>query len=513
MSSANLQAPTPAEDARREPPRLVAPEVWAALGILAWFALFRGGPLINDTAWHLWVSRSLSGGARLYRDVLEVNPPLWFWIGSGVERSAAALAVPSLAALIAMFAGCAIVAILLIGRLLDDVRARWAFCAALILTLFLTSGFALGQREQFALLVTFPYVALSIRRASGDAVPLALAIAVGALAAPGFALKHYFVLVPILLELWLFARTRRMALRPELALLVIAGLAYGAAILLFTPDYLTVMVPLLRLAYDGFSGDPLLLKLELAVLVLGWLAIRLAKRPVPLAAQGAGVAAAGWLLAYFVQGKGFEYHLIPALGCGLAALFAFFAISRPQGLPAWAAAVAALLAALAIPFSAGPARFDQAARHATAHLPDGARVAILTPAGSTSWPLVEERRFAWDSPHMTYWMLGAVWRDQRAGGTSAQLTALGRSVAGEAARSIACTRPELVLVDTRFDHLAGPGGMMGFFERNSKLADELSGYRQRPDVAYLKVYERAGDMAPSAECSPAGSTVPITGRK
>ena len=503
MSSATLQSPTPADDGRRaHPRRLAAPEVWAALGIIAWFALFRGGPLINDTAWHLWVSRSLGTGAQLYRDVLEVNPPLWFWIGSGVERLAEPLGVPSLAALVAMFAGCAIASILLTCRLLDDVRARWAFCAALVLTLFLTSGFALGQREQFALIVTLPYVALTARRASGHEVPLTLAIAVGALAAPGFALKHYFVLVPILLELWLFARTRRFSLRPELAVLIIAGLAYAAAILLLTPEYLTVMVPLLRLAYGGFSGDPLLLKLELAVLVLGWLAIRLAQRPVPMAAQGAGVAAAGWLLAYLLQGKGFEYHLIPALGCGLAALFAFLAVSRPRGLAVWATATAALLAAFAIPFTAGPARFDQAARHATAHLAEGARVAILTPAGSTSWPLVEERRFTWHSPHMTYWMLGAVWRDQREGGTSAELNALGRSVAGEAARSIACARPELVLVDTRFDHLAGPGGVQEFFQRNANLSAALSSYRARPDVAYLKVYERMGNAAPSPGCGP-----------
>lgn len=488
------------------------PELWAALGIFVWFALFRGGPLINDTGWHLWVSRAVKQGALLYRDILEVNPPLWFWLGSGVERLAAVFQIPSLAALVAMFAGCALVSILLTSRLLEDAKVRSAYHAALILTLFLTSGFALGQREQFALIMTLPYVAITARRASGDAVPWAIAVAVGALAAPGFALKHYFVLVPILLELSLYARNRRLSLRPELAVLIIAGLAYGAAILLFTPDYLTVMVPLLRLAYGGFSGDPLLLKLELAVLVLAWLAIRLAKRPVPLAAQGAGVAATGWLLAYLMQGKGFEYHLIPALGCGLAALFAFLALARPQPSPAWGSAIAALLAALAIPFTAGPARFDQAARHATAHLPDGARVAILTPAGSTSWPLIEDRRFVWDSPHMTYWMLGAVWRDQREGGKSAELKALGRSVAGEAARSIACKRPALVLVDTRFDHLAGPGGVMGFFERNANLTAVLRGYRARPDVAYLKVYERVGDAAPSLGCAPAASKVPLTGK-
>jgi hypothetical protein len=482
------------------------PEVWASLGVVAWFLLFRGGPLINDTAWHLWVSRSVNGGAVLYRDILEVNPPLWFWIGGAVDRAAEPLGMDGLAALLALFAASALLSVLLIGRLLPSRRERWAVHAALLLTLFLTSGFALGQREQFALIVTLPYIALCVRRAQGDPVPAWIAIAVGALAAPGFALKHYFLLVPLLLELWLLARTRRFRLRPELATLAAAGVAYVALMATITPAYFTVMVPLLRLAYDGFSGDPLLVKLEIAVLVLTWLAIRLRNGAVPLAAQAAAVAALGWLLAYLVQRKGFEYHLIPALGCGLAALFAAFADGDWRR--AWTARVAAsaaLLAALAIPFTAGPPRYDQAAKLATASLEDGASIAVLSPAGSTAWPLVEERRFVWNSPHMTYWMLGAVWRDQRESGKSPELRALWRSVARQAVQSIACTRPEMILIDTRFGHLAGPGGLPGFFARNSELEAVLRGYRSAGAVDYLEVYQRVGGDAPQVECAPRAS--------
>ena len=332
-------------------------------------------------------------------------------------------------------------------------------------------------------------------------------MATALLAAPGIALKHYFILVPLGLEIWLFARTRRFALRPEIAVLVLAALMYGAAIAILTPDYLSTMVPLIRLAYRGFDGDPLLLKLELLVLFLTWLTVKLRGGSVPLASQAAGVAAIGWLLAYLWQGKGFEYHLVPALGCSLAALFSILAES-PLPRPALLAACGALAAALAIPVTAGASRHDQAAQRATANLPDGATILVLSPSGSTAWPLVEQRRFGWPSRHMTLWMLGAVWSDARNGGHSPQLQALGRSISAEAGVALACARPHQILVDTRFEHLAGAGGILEFFRRDPAFRSGLIGYAQRGDVAYLKVFERKRAQPrrpePPLSCPPGG---------
>ncbi len=57
-----------------------------------------------------------------------------------------------------------------------------------------------GQREQLALIASLPYAALMARQYAGRPVPPALAIVVAVIGAYGFALKHYFVLVPLLLE-------------------------------------------------------------------------------------------------------------------------------------------------------------------------------------------------------------------------------------------------------------------------------------------------------------------------
>ena len=65
-----------------------------------------------------------------------------------------------------------------------------------------------GQGEQLSLIASLPYAALIARRYAGRPVPPALAIAVAVIGAYGFALKHYFVMVPLLLEAWMMLRQR-----------------------------------------------------------------------------------------------------------------------------------------------------------------------------------------------------------------------------------------------------------------------------------------------------------------
>ena len=41
---------------------------------------------ISDVAWQLWIARRMHAGANLYRDIIETNPPLWFWMALPVDR-------------------------------------------------------------------------------------------------------------------------------------------------------------------------------------------------------------------------------------------------------------------------------------------------------------------------------------------------------------------------------------------------------------------------------------------
>ncbi len=43
------------------------------------------GTVDPDVAWQLWIAHQVNHGGRLYRDMVEVNPPLWFWMALPVD--------------------------------------------------------------------------------------------------------------------------------------------------------------------------------------------------------------------------------------------------------------------------------------------------------------------------------------------------------------------------------------------------------------------------------------------
>ncbi|WP_205478995.1 hypothetical protein [Sphingomonas arenae] len=482
------------------------PEITAFAALVVWVAVFWNGPLINDVGWQLWIGRQINSGSRLYVDILELNPPLWFWFGALIERTTDATGVTgarSLTVALALLAGAGV---LLCRRLLPDRAQRLALCGALVLTLFLTSPFALGQREQLTAVTILPYLALVSARAEGRRIKAPPAIAVALFAAVGLALKHYFALAPLALEVWLLWRTRRWSLRPEFVTLVLAGVGYLGSIALFTPAYLTTMVPLLRTAYGGYN-QPLPIQLRepalfAALFTAGVLILRDQKRP-PLAGA-AIVATAAFTIGYFLQAKAFAYHAVPLLATTLVALLLglFTAGNAKQPLIGKLLGLLASGCALAVPFAAGAARYDQAAGRATAALPHGSAITALTASGVTVWPLVQERGFRWHSPHMMLWMLAPAWSERQDGRIDPALEQLAATTRRQAALEIACKRPAMVLVDRRYDSIVPEGSVFRFFVGDPVFRTAIRNYEPAPDADYLQVFRRrGGDGAPPQMCS------------
>src|SRR5690349_5890547 len=89
-------------------PAIASRPLWVALALTAVLTLFRlSGTVDSDVAWQLWIARRLHEGADLYRDIIETNPPLWFWMALPVDRLAAILGVRVDSALIAVMGGLA----------------------------------------------------------------------------------------------------------------------------------------------------------------------------------------------------------------------------------------------------------------------------------------------------------------------------------------------------------------------------------------------------------------------
>jgi hypothetical protein len=390
---------------------------WLALILIAICApIFFSIQITHDAAWQMWIGRQLLYGADLYTDIIEINPPLWFWLAEPLAAVSRAMSIDSLDTLVAFFIVCITISMLLIDRLMHDWpdRRRLLLLIAFVIVAMPPGNF--GQREQFTLIATVPYVLLIGRRASGRGVTAGLAIIVGCFAAVGFALKPHFALVPAILELWL----RRSIVRPETIMLAVIALIYGASVVLIEPDYFTNIVPLARKAYGSFGHfRPLILCLTAIPFVFAFFV-----RPARDGVSGALlVAALTFYLVFVWQLKGFAYQALPAMGLLVLALVAsLHGSTKVQATAALGAAALAILPNL-VPYHTS----------AWADVPKGSSYAALSVAPRAAWPLVEERQLTWPLNAISLWMAPAVQSKVRA----------------SVIRDLQCNPPTYLLVDDR----------------------------------------------------------------
>lgn len=215
--------------------------------------------LTHDVVWQLWIARQIIHGAELYRDIMELNPPLWFWSAVPLEWVGAAFDVPAGRLLVQVVVAGAALSALAVGKLTEPdspIRRGTIMLLAFLLTTVMPL-YDFGQREQLALICALPYAALIARRQAGSDIRVLFALLVGIGAAYGFALKHYFAIIPIALEGWLLlhsGRNRWRPFRPETIALAVGALSYSAAVLIFTPEFLRTMLPMVQAAYHGYES-------------------------------------------------------------------------------------------------------------------------------------------------------------------------------------------------------------------------------------------------------------------
>ena len=483
-----------------------------ALVVTALVTAFRmTGTVDSDVAWQLWIAQRMHAGANLYRDIIETNPPLWFWMAAPVERVAALLNVrlePVLAVFVGALVGLSLAATdRLIRHIGEKRRALFLGYAALVLAA--VPWMHLGQREQIVIIGTLPYVALANARRSEAAVPAGLAIAIGAGAALGFALKQYFLIVPLALELWLAARLRKSwrPIRPETIALIVVGATYAASIFLFERDFLTSIVPLIRLAYGVFGAPSLRFMFGpfaiLGLLILGFVAAQvrsLTGRRAPLT-EVLLVAAFAFAAVYFIQFKGWPYHALPLLGFGSLALAALLAEieAAPPLLRVAGPALLALPLFLSVEEQLNPALPSPDMRAALAGMKPGDAVAFLTTETAVPWSVTLQGRYRYAPRYNGYWMMRAIIRNELAGGPDPRLTQLGKSIVAETVSDFACMPPRRIFVSRP---RPGEDGfdILSFFQRDPRFVAMLSHYRVRSRTS-LETYELSTPLPrPSGPC-------------
>ena len=201
-----------------------------------------------DTAWLLYATERMLDGARLYVDLIEVNPPLIIWLDTipvalarGLGTTSELMFTALVLALVLMSAGWsrALLARLFPGR---PILVRCLALLILFVLLPLTRE-DYGQREHLFLALALPYIWITALRTAGASVGRIESWAAGLAAGIGIGLKPYFVLLWIALELFMIVCSSRKLprLRPESLAVVGVGCAYLLTVALVTPAYFGVV--------------------------------------------------------------------------------------------------------------------------------------------------------------------------------------------------------------------------------------------------------------------------------
>ena len=318
-------------------------------------------PVNHDVAAVIDFAMRWQHGEVLYRDLIDMNPPLIFLLTRGAIALWAPFGVgPIPAVLLSVLALCilstVLVLVLLRGLPLGPVESA---AAAVGLPLILViASYDFGQREHLMLAASLPYLVLAARRAEKVPTPRVLAIAVALLAALFLALKPHFLSIPALIEFYILCRVGLRGFRDPVPWAMAAlWVGYLALIRFAFPDYEGFALPLALEYYHG--GDTIgsvLLNARMApgMLILLPAAVLALARPRGLAPVLA-LAGLGALASALVQMRGWSYHIMPMkfLGALLAAVLIARWLdanlpARAQVAPRFAALTAAFLTLLTL---------------------------------------------------------------------------------------------------------------------------------------------------------------------
>ena len=506
--SALFPAPIPPQHASARLTSVVtAQPLLLALLVTALVTAFRlTGSINSDVASQLWIAQRIHGGARLYRDIIEVNPPLWFWMALPIDRLATLLHVPAASVMVAAFGLLVALSLTATERLLRHVavNSRVLFLAYAALVLAALPWVHVGQREQIVLIGALPYAALIAARREARPVPALLAVCVGIGAALGFALKQYFLVVPAALELWLIAGVGRRwrPLRPETLAVAGVGAAYAAA-LIIEHDYLTRIVPLVRLAYGQFGPHSMRFLFNPYLVIGAGLLVFTAAHARILLSRSSSVAAALFVTAlafgasYFIQFKGWPYHTLPLLGCASLSLAALLAetASPPRLLRIVAPALLVLPLVASASEATHPTLRNRDALAAVVGLHRGDEVGFLVT--DTAIPSMVSLQYGFGNPsrYNGIWMMHAVVGNELKGNRDPRIAAFGRQVVANTVVDFRCTPPKRIIAERPRPGSKHGFDIIAFYARDPQFAELLTHYRARSRTS-LETYELVSPWAP-----------------
>lgn len=475
---------------------------------VATMIVIRDIDLSHDVVWQFWIARQILGGSALYSDIWEINPPLWFWSAVPIQYLGQSLDIGALRIYIGVIVFMGALSASLVGQLnptIDSSR-KLAIITIAFWVMVPMPLYDFGQREQLALICALPYAALISQRYAGNPVSPRLSIFIGLFAAYGFALKHYFIAVPILLEMWVIIKYRRSwtVIRPEIGILVMCALVYGISIILFAPEFISRMIPMITAAYHGYEV-PFSVQMR-SPIPKAWLAILIcmllyrnifSKNAEPFTAALL-LTATGFASAFFIQHKGWLYHTIPVTGALLLMLTVRITKDGIGKISRYPLGIFVLTFVLTFGIIIGPYKnFLPYSKSLLATVSKKDSVLVVASDPMWFWPAGEQYGLTWPSRLYSFWMIPAIADAEVRGISNDSLHQLGIDVLRQTYVDMRCHPPALILVERKRTNIAQPEtfNVLSFFMREVSIRDFLAKYYKKShSTDRLYVYRRTAPV-------------------
>ncbi len=478
-------------------PNLVA---WAALlvaGLYAGFVLFPSY-LNHDVSWILYSTRELINGGEFGRDIIDVNPPLVWWISMPPVFVAEMLNLSLVLSFRLYVLLLIALSMVLLMKTSDKITGSQIALAAMVLIVL--PGYEFGQREHLMVILVTPYLASIMQR--DKAPPRSQRVIVGILAGIGICLKPYFLLIPLCVEIYRAIKTRKIfsAIRPETVSMFVVGIVYVVLALIFAPAFFSDILPKALTSYIAY-GNPLDLVAKslffksifaiLAVFAFVFTGVR----------WGAGTAflfaAFGAALAVLVQSKGWSYQVLPVSGFLLLAMCLSHVPHRKSfvylaGLVLFVVAVAPLPARQAVQLSLADGEHSLVGKLSKrfSSLPDkqGKVFAFIT-SPRFIWPAMLDSNRRWAATQCCVYLLPAAVNSPE--NSNAQEFA-DRQLA-EIVAKLEKDKPSLLVINNAKVQTGFRGNnfdYMGYLKQKKPYAGLFEQYRETGPIGHYRIFER-----------------------
>jgi hypothetical protein len=280
-----------------------------------------------DVSWLLTLAEKLLDGRR---DFIEVNPPgaifayipaVWLARIAGISPEAAS------DVLVFLLAGVSLgVASLILGPRYADLRSAPVVTAGAVAVLLVLPSYTFAEREHLGVLLILPWAAAVVARGEGRTPDTALLVVAGLACAACVVVKPHFILTIGILSCTLAWRARSVGALFTLENCIAASLlaVYGAVLWTEFPEFFSQTMPLVTAVYVPNRLDlPTMLFAPVSILWVSIIAVVAgagAWRPSGALVGVLLMMSVVGYLSFLLQGKGWSYQSYPAMSFAFLAL-------------------------------------------------------------------------------------------------------------------------------------------------------------------------------------------------